>query len=32
MILRVDSLEVEEILQEIEAKGYTVSGVMKYRG
>ena len=32
MILRVDSLEVEEILQEIEAKGYTVSGVMKNRG
>ena len=32
MILRVDSLEVEEILQEIEAKGYTVSGVMKHRG
>ena len=32
MILRVDSLEVEEILQEIEAKGYSVSGVMKNRG
>ncbi|MBR5001195.1 MAG: ACT domain-containing protein, partial [Firmicutes bacterium] len=32
MILRVDTLDVEEILQEIEAKGYTVSGVMKNRG
>ena len=32
MIMRVDSLDVEEILQEIEAKGYTVSGVMKHRG
>ena len=32
MILRVDSLDVETILQEIEAKGYTVSGVVKNRG
>lgn len=31
IIMRVDSLDVEPILQEIEAKGYTVSGVSKNR-
>ncbi len=32
LILRVDSINVEEILQEIESRGYTVSGVAKNRG
>lgn len=32
LILRVDSLDVEGLLQEIEARGYAVSGVMKNRG
>ncbi len=32
LILRVDSINVEPILQEIESRGYTISGVTKNRG